>query len=318
MNLHLARMQARVRQWSLGMTGASSHSMTWSICASQHLFLSMAILQSLLNCSPTLVGLASGLSFTSTRLMMTGSMPSSPVGVWQRLRPITSPINWSFSPLCGLWLRNFMSIFMGSTFDVYTDNNPLMYILTMAKLDATSHFWVASLDNYNFQLFYRARKTNIHADALWRVYWPRCVPDTLDTHYWGTAVVVPAMQEAALESPIEAYSCNMHVHDLVGDGLQVTCMTTNNWHQAQWADPVLGLVIVRMQDGTLGLCPFKLTDQLELLAVPLGTQPPQAEHGVSCIEGSLQRNLRRPNFNWSCWLHIRRPLWDSAMMRLAT
>ena len=62
------------------------------------------------------------------------------------------------------------------------------------------------------------------------------------------------MQEATLKGParpIELYSCDLHILDPVGDGLQVTCMTMNNWHQAQLADPVLGLVIVRMQDRTM-------------------------------------------------------------------
>ena len=35
----------------------------------------------------------------------------------------------------------------GLTFDVYTGNNPLTYVLMMAKLDAGSHWWVASLAN---------------------------------------------------------------------------------------------------------------------------------------------------------------------------
>ena len=39
----------------------------------------------------------------------------------------------------------------GLTFDVYTDNNPLTYVLTTAKLDPASHCWVASLANYNVQ-----------------------------------------------------------------------------------------------------------------------------------------------------------------------
>ena len=56
-----------------------------------------------------------------------------------------------------------------STFNVYTDNNPLTYVLTTAKLDTKSHCLVASLGNYNFQLYYRAEKTNINADALSRV-----------------------------------------------------------------------------------------------------------------------------------------------------
>ena len=51
-------------------------------------------------------------------------------------------------------VRKFHIYFYRSTFDVYTDNNPLTYILTMAKLDAASHCWVTSLANYNFLLYY--------------------------------------------------------------------------------------------------------------------------------------------------------------------
>ena len=40
----------------------------------------------------------------------------------------------------------------GGNFDVYTDNNPLTYILTSAKLDAVGQCWVAPLANYSFQL----------------------------------------------------------------------------------------------------------------------------------------------------------------------
>ena len=50
-------------------------------------------------------------------------------------------------------------------FEVYTDNNPLNYILTTAKLDATGQRWVASLANYNFKIFYKSRKGNVEADA---------------------------------------------------------------------------------------------------------------------------------------------------------
>ena len=35
-------------------------------------------------------------------------------------------------------------------FDVYTNNNPLTYILTAAKLDMTGQWWVAALASYNF------------------------------------------------------------------------------------------------------------------------------------------------------------------------
>ena len=78
-------------------------------------------------------------------------------------------------------------------------------------------------------------------------------------HYQVTAAAVQVMQEAVLEgpmSPIEAYSCDLHILDPVVDGPQVTGMTMDHWHQAQWADHVLGLIILRMQDGTLGQSPF--------------------------------------------------------------
>ena len=79
-------------------------------------------------------------------------------------------------------IKKFHKYLYGLIFDVYTDNNPLTYILTMAKLDATSHCWVASLANYNFRLHHRAGKANIDADALLKVSWPECMSDSSGTH----------------------------------------------------------------------------------------------------------------------------------------
>ena len=53
-----------------------------------------------------------------------------------------------------------------NTFYVYTDNNPLTYVLMTAKLDAMGHRWVASLANYNFHLHYQSGRSNVEADAL--------------------------------------------------------------------------------------------------------------------------------------------------------
>ena len=41
-------------------------------------------------------------------------------------------------------------------------------------------------------------------------------------------------------------------------------MTLEDWHQAQQADPALGLVITRLWDGTLGKCQSKMRDPLEI------------------------------------------------------
>ena len=51
---------------------------------------------------------------------------------------------------------------------IMTDNNPLTYALTSAKLDATGQRWLANLSNYDITITYRSGKTNIAADALSR------------------------------------------------------------------------------------------------------------------------------------------------------
>ena len=63
----------------------------------------------------------------------------------------------------------FHEYLYGGEFAVYTDNNPLTYVLSTAKLDATGQRWIAALANYNFSLHYKSGKTNIEADALSRI-----------------------------------------------------------------------------------------------------------------------------------------------------
>ena len=65
----------------------------------------------------------------------------------------------------------FHKYLYGGHFEVYTDNNPLTYVLTTAKLDATGQRWIASLANYNFKIFYRSGKLNVEADALLCLPW---------------------------------------------------------------------------------------------------------------------------------------------------
>ena len=57
--------------------------------------------------------------------------------------------------------ERFHEYLYGEHFEVYTDNNPLTYILTTAKLDVTRQRWVAGLANYNFKIFYRNGKLNV-------------------------------------------------------------------------------------------------------------------------------------------------------------
>jgi hypothetical protein len=76
----------------------------------------------------------------------------------------------------------FHDYLYGNTFRVKTDNNPLTYVLSSAKLDATGHRWVSALANYNFSTEYKSGKTNIDADALSRIKWQREEPHRINSH----------------------------------------------------------------------------------------------------------------------------------------
>ncbi|KAJ8031683.1 hypothetical protein HOLleu_24949 [Holothuria leucospilota] len=62
----------------------------------------------------------------------------------------------------------FKDYLYGRKFTVVTDNNPLTYVLTTAKLDATGHRWLAALAAYDFSILYRPGKQNTDADILSR------------------------------------------------------------------------------------------------------------------------------------------------------
>ena len=59
-------------------------------------------------------------------------------------------------------------LYYAPEFTVYTDNNPLTYVLTSAKLNATSLRWVGELADFRFDVKYRPGKSNIDADTLSR------------------------------------------------------------------------------------------------------------------------------------------------------
>lgn len=54
-------------------------------------------------------------------------------------------------------------------FVVYTDNNPLTYILSTAKRNATGHRWVGELSEFDFSIKNRPGKSNADADGLSRM-----------------------------------------------------------------------------------------------------------------------------------------------------
>lgn len=57
-------------------------------------------------------------------------------------------------------------LYYAPSFTVYTDNKPLTYVLTTAKLNATPHRWVAELADFAFSIKYSPGRVNGDADGL--------------------------------------------------------------------------------------------------------------------------------------------------------
>ena len=149
-------------------------------------------------------------------------------GIWLQLRHTTQLTNWSSLFSSGLWLRSFMNISMGEPLTSTPTTGQLMSIST-TKMDAACYQWMASLADYNFQLHYRAQKTNVNMNALSRVSRPRCMTDTMGIYYWVTATAVWAVQEATLKglmTPIGAYSCDVYALDPIEGSWLVSCVTS--------------------------------------------------------------------------------------------
>ena len=108
--------------------------------------------------------------------------------------------------LCLKWAitDQFHEYLYGNTFDVYTDNNPLMYVLSTAKLDAMRHRWIAGLANYNFHINYKSGKSNVETDALSRIKWEKC-DETIQVESIQAIVTAAIAQDLV---NIEAVSCS--------------------------------------------------------------------------------------------------------------
>ena len=144
--------------------------------------------------------------------------------------------------------ERFHEYLYGGHFEVYMDNNPLTYILTTAKLDATGQRWVASLANYNFKIFYKSRKLNVEADALSRIPWESTQVDHLEP------LIVQTMLQFKLETEIgipEKYSpLNVIQKEMLINSTPK--LTQHEWVKEQHEDVDIGATIQLLKTGKLG------------------------------------------------------------------
>ena len=149
----------------------------------------------------------------------------------------------------------FHEYLYGATFEVFTDNNPLTYILSTAKLDAMGHRWVASLGPYNFKLNYKPGKLNTDADSLSRINWhtvdPSQVRATMDlAQVDRTLILDPEIKgQQSVEYPFPSKSLQL--------GLE-----NQRWKRRQQSDPQIGKIMEMIEQDTWSTYKYtKLDDE---------------------------------------------------------
>ena len=116
--------------------------------------------------------------------------------------------------VCLKWaITNQFHVYLyGNTFDVYTNNIPLTYVLTTAKLDVMGHRWITCLANYNFHIHYKSGKSNVEADALSWIDWEKC-DETIQAN--SIQAIVAAAIAGNVANHIEAVPCSPQTIDFI-------------------------------------------------------------------------------------------------------
>ena len=152
--------------------------------------------------------------------------------------------------------EKFQEYLYGSnTFEVYTDNNPLTYVFTSAKLDACGQRWVAKLANYNFTIKYKCGLSNVEADALSRISWPEVLADNgeldvdldcVDTHVINAILTGSRSKSSLIESVSSSSKIIPPELSLDSDS-----SSNINWMKEQTADPNLTVIMKLIESGQL-------------------------------------------------------------------
>lgn len=176
--------------------------------------------------------------------------------------------------------EKFSDYLYGTEFTVLTDNNPLTYVLTSAKLDAAGHRWLAALSTYRFNIKYRAGSTNKDADGLSRrpqnppeedyefleeekaigdlrqrlcekneVICPELISAVCERHLLVPLNNVSGVSELVVAESLALNASSVPESFTIPGYETIPGLTRDEWHQAQREDSALGTVISFVEQG---------------------------------------------------------------------
>ena len=141
-------------------------------------------------------------------------------------------------------------LYYAPSFVVYTDNNPLTYVLSSAKLNATGLRWIGELADFNFTIRYRPGKTNVDADTLsrhpehMRQYMVSCTEEMLQEELRAVIQSIQLQDNGQVNWISSLTSDPSVLHDGVLTPTLNTIQTPDmaDVRQAQIDDPITGKV----------------------------------------------------------------------------
>ena len=138
----------------------------------------------------------------------------------------------------------FHEYLYGAEFQVFTDNNPLTYILTTAKLDATGHRWVAALSITPSPLHTNQVRTTKMLMPCLEVKWPEAV----DISSQSVHAVCEGVQ--APHGKIETLCHGAQAVGVLSQDNMPLGMTPLEWSQAQAKDSAICQIVEAIQHKT--------------------------------------------------------------------
>ena len=134
---------------------------------------------------------------------------------------------------------------------MYTDNNPLTYVLSTARLDATGHRWLAALASFDFDIKYRPGSCNADADALSRLPGHRREQSTGRSQHITSESVKAVCNSSPTESYVEGLALSEQVitDTFHLQGQNGTGVTDSELRRAQEEDPILSVWIKAVSSG---------------------------------------------------------------------
>ena len=133
-------------------------------------------------------------------------------------------------------------LYYASSFTVLSDCNPLSYLLTSAKLNATTIRWVGELANYNFTIKYRPGKQSVDCDFLSRYPCERGSEDEVELDPETIGAIVAGCKEKGKYARVGSVAADS-ITDPVGK------IDPSEVKRAQEEDAVISCVLHWMESG---------------------------------------------------------------------